>query len=53
MLKEIHSTFFLLAEDMLRLTMDYIKDREAFGKKISQFQNTQFTIAEIATEIQF
>jgi acyl-CoA dehydrogenase len=39
------------AEDMLNLTVDYIKQREAFGKKISQFQNTQFTIAEIATEI--
>ncbi|WP_209120975.1 acyl-CoA dehydrogenase family protein [Alkalihalobacillus sp. BA299] len=40
------------AEDMLQLTIDYIKEREAFGKKISKFQNTQFTIAEIATEIQ-
>lgn len=40
------------AEDMLMLTMDYVKEREAFGKKISQFQNTQFTLAEIATEIQ-
>lgn len=39
------------AEDMLRLTIDYIKQREAFGQKISEFQNTQFTIAEIATEV--
>ena len=39
------------AEDMFRLTMDYIKEREAFGKPISHFQNTQFTMAEIATEI--
>lgn len=40
------------AEDMLRLTIGYTKEREAFGKKISEFQNTQFTIAEMATEIQ-
>lgn len=42
----------LAAEDMLSLTLAYIKEREAFGRKISQFQNTQFTIAEIATDIQ-
>jgi acyl-CoA dehydrogenase len=40
------------AEDMLQLTMDYVKGREAFGKTISQFQHSQFTIAELATEIQ-
>ncbi|WP_216830290.1 acyl-CoA dehydrogenase family protein [Alkalihalobacterium elongatum] len=40
------------AEDMLKITMEYIKEREAFGKKISQFQNTQFKVAEMATEIQ-
>lgn len=40
------------AEDMLQLTMGYVKEREAFGKPISQFQNTQFVIAEMATEIQ-
>lgn len=40
------------AEDMLHLTLDYVKEREAFGKPISQFQNTQFTLAEIATEIE-
>lgn len=40
------------AEDMLQLTLNYVKKREAFGKTISQFQNTQFTLAEIATEIQ-
>ncbi|MBU8919429.1 acyl-CoA dehydrogenase family protein [Bacillus sp. FJAT-29953] len=40
------------AEDMLQFTMGYVKEREAFGKPISQFQNTQFVIAEMATEIQ-
>lgn len=42
----------IAAEDMLKLTLEYVKKREAFGKTISQFQNTQFTMAEIATEIQ-
>nr|WP_257469028.1 acyl-CoA dehydrogenase family protein [Bacillus sp. D386] len=41
------------AEDMLQLTIQYVKERDAFGKPISQFQNTQFTLAEIATEIKF
>ena len=37
---------------MLQLTIKYVKEREAFGKPISKFQNTQFKIAEMATEIQ-
>lgn len=40
------------AEDMLAMTIDYVKTREAFGKPISKFQNTQFKIAEMATEIE-
>jgi acyl-CoA dehydrogenase len=40
------------AEDMLHLTAQYVKEREAFGRPISKFQNTQFKIAEMATEIQ-
>ena len=40
------------AEEMLRLTMEYVKQRHAFGKPISKFQNTQFKIAEMATEIE-
>ncbi len=39
------------AEEMLRITMDYVKNRKAFGQSISKFQNTQFKIAEMATEI--
>lgn len=39
------------AEEMLKMTINYTKQREAFGKKISQFQNTQFELAEMATEI--
>ncbi|OZI12207.1 acyl-CoA dehydrogenase [Bacillaceae bacterium SAS-127] len=40
------------AEEMLALTIDYAKSRKAFGKSISQFQNTQFKMAEMATDIQ-
>ncbi len=33
-------------------TLDYVKERTAFGKPIGAFQNTQFKLAEIATEIE-
>jgi acyl-CoA dehydrogenase len=34
----------------LALTIDYVKQRDAFGKKIIDFQNTQFVLAECKTE---
>lgn len=40
------------AEDMLELTIQYVKQRQAFGRAISTFQNTQFEIAEMATDVQ-
>ncbi|MEE6453237.1 acyl-CoA dehydrogenase family protein [Gottfriedia acidiceleris] len=40
------------AEEMINLTINYVKNREAFGKPVSQFQNTQFKIAEMATDIE-
>lgn len=40
------------AERCLRLTLDYVKERKVFGQPLSKFQNTQFTLAEIASEIQ-
>jgi len=39
------------AEVMLQITIDYVKERKAFGSRIADFQNTQFKIAEMATEI--
>ncbi|MDQ1004829.1 acyl-CoA dehydrogenase [Neobacillus niacini] len=42
----------IAAEVMLQGTIDYVKSREAFGKPVSQFQNTQFKIAEMATEVE-
>lgn len=40
------------AEVMLKFTLEYVKSREAFGKPVSKFQNTQFKIAEMATDIE-
>jgi len=39
------------AEYMLELTIKYCKERTAFGRPISKFQNTQFEIVEMATEV--
>lgn len=40
------------SEDMLEMTLDYVKSRNAFGKSIGSFQNTQFKLAEIATKVE-
>lgn len=37
-------------ERMLEQTMDYVQQRTAFGQPIGKFQNTQFKMAEMATE---
>jgi acyl-CoA dehydrogenase len=39
------------AERILEMTIDYCRERTAFGRPISKFQNTQFKIVEMATEI--
>jgi len=39
------------AERMLEMTIKYCKERTAFGRPISKFQNTQFKIVEMATEV--
>jgi acyl-CoA dehydrogenase len=40
-----------LAEICLERTIAYCKERVAFGKPISKFQNTQFKIVEMSTEL--
>ncbi|MGM0841026.1 MAG: acyl-CoA dehydrogenase family protein [Bacillota bacterium] len=40
------------SEEMFSLTMDYVKSRQAFGRAIGEFQNTQFKMAEMATDIE-
>lgn len=39
-----------MIERALALTIDYVKQRQAFGKKIIEFQNTQFALAECKSE---
>ncbi|HEY4552196.1 MAG TPA: acyl-CoA dehydrogenase family protein [Bacillaceae bacterium] len=40
------------ARRMLDITVDYVKNRKAFGKRIADFQHTQFALAELETEIE-
>ena len=37
-------------ESALQITSEYVKERKAFGKRILDFQNTQFKLAERFTE---
>jgi acyl-CoA dehydrogenase len=39
-----------MTERALAVTVDYVKERKAFGKAILDFQNTQFRLAELKTE---
>jgi acyl-CoA dehydrogenase len=39
------------AKCILDMTIEYCKQRTAFGRPISKFQNTQFKIVEMATEV--
>jgi acyl-CoA dehydrogenase len=39
-----------MIERALGLTIEYVKQRQAFGKKIIEFQNTQFVLAECKSE---
>jgi acyl-CoA dehydrogenase len=40
------------AEVVLEQTVAYTQERTAFGKPIAKFQNTQFRLAEMATELE-
>ncbi len=40
------------AEQVLTDTLAYVRERKAFGRPIGKFQNTQFKLAEVATEIE-
>lgn len=39
-------------ERAMALTLDYVRERSAFGRKIMDFQNTQFVLAECQTDTQ-
>lgn len=38
------------AEATIEQTVEYVKDRKAFGQRIADFQNTQFKLAELDAE---
>ena len=46
----IGATAIAMIERALALTIDYVKERKAFGKSVLEFQNTQFKLAEAKTE---
>lgn len=39
-------------EAALEWTIDYTRNRQAFGKPVIEFQNSRFTLAEMKTEVQ-
>jgi acyl-CoA dehydrogenase len=49
MIVAVHAVAMM--ERAVALTIDYVKERSAFGKKIIEFQNTQFELAECKTEV--
>ena len=40
------------SEAAIQWTIDYVRERKAFGKTVASFQNTRFKLAELATEAQ-
>ena len=47
----VGSQAIAMAERALAVTIDYVKERKAFGKPIIEFQNTHFKLAEVKTEV--
>ena len=43
--------YLAAADRAFALTLDYVKDRKAFGQRVFDFQNTQFRLAEMKTEL--
>ncbi len=39
-------------EGALQLTLEYVRERRAFGQRIADFQNTRFTLAQIRAELE-
>ncbi len=40
------------AEAALSWTLDYVRERQAFGQSIGSFQNSRFTLAEVRAEVE-
>jgi alkylation response protein AidB-like acyl-CoA dehydrogenase len=41
-----------LAESAFTTTLEYVKERKAFGRSISEFQNTRFKLAEMGAKLE-
>ncbi len=41
-----------IAEGALERTIEYVKERKQFGRRIGDFQNTQFQLADMATKVE-
>ena len=39
------------AESVLEQTIDYVKDRKAFGNRLADLQNTQFELADMSAQL--
>jgi len=40
-----------IAQGAIDITVDYVRERKQFGRRISQFQNTQFELADMQTTV--
>lgn len=43
--------YLAAAEKAFELTVEYVKNRKAFGQRVFDFQNTQFRLAEMKTDL--
>jgi acyl-CoA dehydrogenase len=43
---------YATASAALRFAVEYVKERQVFGKPVAAFQNTKFVVAECATEVE-
>ena len=43
--------FTAMCEAMLKITTEYVRDRQVFGKPVAAYQNTQFKLAEMDTHL--
>lgn len=46
-------SYLAAAQLSFDLTLEFVQDRKAFGKRIADFQNTQFKLAELRAELDF
>jgi acyl-CoA dehydrogenase len=40
-----------MCQAVMQTTIDYVKERKAFGTNVASFQNTQFKLAELSAEV--